>query len=510
MQDSIKVFTVLLVLLSMISIGIFSFLGINRSLGLDEAYSVFASNQTPTGIFMTLQSDTTPPFYYLLLSAWMRIFGRTEIAVRSLSAIFYVLSLIAVYVLGKSVYNDVVTGLLSSFLYMLSSEAIGHAQSARMHSLLGFFAVMSTLFFFRLFFFKSGSKKDMVLYVATNILGTFTHYWFFFVVFSQIVAHLLLFDRALIKRMAVAVLVSVLPFAIFWLPTMLSQMSSAAPSWIAFFIGRPGIYHLAYMFAKFYGDWMPAVPIYLAIFALLIFKVEGLKIGLRDASDIIRIFAQKQNLAFLTLLIASILPPFLISQVRPIFLPDRYTIIALCPMVMILGSLLAKLSSRSLLLVFCYILLAFTSVGFAMDRALPERYSSKLTAQYLVRNATDGDILIFTSLSQATIDYYLSLMGSSTKFTEISFPREVSSHLSWIDVNKLADQRYWAQMDTEADGILAQINSAAKKDGRIWLFYDNLPIDPILKSKLDSSLSFLGEADLRGSFFGGVLVYQKR
>src|SRR5258705_3967471 len=66
-----------------------AFYGAGKSLWLDEAYSVLVAKQHFSEMLVSLRHDTHPPLYYLLLSIWTKLFGDVEIALRSLSGVFY-------------------------------------------------------------------------------------------------------------------------------------------------------------------------------------------------------------------------------------------------------------------------------------------------------------------------------------------------------------------------------------------------------------------------------------
>src|SRR5690554_4518126 len=71
-------------------------------LWLDEAQSV-AIARLPTGdLFDALRNDGAPPLYYLVLHAWIRVFGESTTAVRSLSGVFALASLPAMWFLARA------------------------------------------------------------------------------------------------------------------------------------------------------------------------------------------------------------------------------------------------------------------------------------------------------------------------------------------------------------------------------------------------------------------------
>ncbi len=504
--SNLKVSRLTLITISILAIVLFSFFGIGRSVWLDEANSIYIASHNFKGIIANLKNDSNPPLYYFSLAIWIRLFGISELAVRCLSGIFYILSLVAVYGLGKALYNDKETGLLCSFLYMLSPVAIRQAQNARMYSLLGLLGILSTLLFLRLFLIKTNSKKDLALYIVVNILGTFTHYWFFFIIFSQVFCHILLFFRSSIRKFSSAIFISIIPFLALWLPILLLQVNNGSSSWMS----KPSIYRLVDTLLSFYGSGKLALLVYAGFLALIIFRIKDFKIRFKNISALKEFIIQKRNLAFLIILSVSLLTPLIISQVKPIYV-SRYTIIALLPFVMLIGALLSKFGNKILVLVCCYILLAGVSIGFinrTINPITPQQYADKSTTEYLIKHADNNDILIFTSLSRAGIDYYLRLKKPNKTFIKISFPSEIASHLGWRDVNKMLSRRHI--LESEAKSIIGHIDTLIENNKKIWLIYGyDTEISEILKNRLDTHFSLKEEKDLPGLFYNKIFIYEK-
>ncbi|MGH8004707.1 MAG: glycosyltransferase family 39 protein, partial [Limisphaerales bacterium] len=226
----------------------------------DECCSVEISNTNWAGIIENLKVNAhTPPLYYFLLNLWIKLFGTGEAAVRSLSAVFFIFSLFAIYVLGKTLF-DKKAGLLGAFLCMVSPLTIQHAQDARMYSLLALLGTLSTLFFIRLFFLKTVKTRDFFLYIIFNVAGTFTHYWFFFVLLSQSAAYFLLFPRAASKKFFLGGFLSALPFFALWTPVLLMQLANGGTSWM----DKPGPGALLSTLLIFFGGGKQGLLVYAA------------------------------------------------------------------------------------------------------------------------------------------------------------------------------------------------------------------------------------------------------
>ena len=129
----------------------FRFLKIGKQpLWLDEAFSVWMSRHSiPDIIKLTIDIDQHPPLYHILLSIWNALGGYSEAWVRSLSAVFGILTIIVIFSLGKTLSGPRV-GLLSALLLALSPFHIQYGQEARSYALLTLCASLSMLMTARL------------------------------------------------------------------------------------------------------------------------------------------------------------------------------------------------------------------------------------------------------------------------------------------------------------------------------------------------------------------------
>ena len=91
-------------------------------------------------------NDIHPPLYYFLLRIWTRIFGMTEIALRSLSALLGVLLVLATAELGRRIFSRV-TGLTAGILAAAAPFQVYYSQEVRMYILLALEAALALLLF---------------------------------------------------------------------------------------------------------------------------------------------------------------------------------------------------------------------------------------------------------------------------------------------------------------------------------------------------------------------------
>lgn len=486
-RNSVFLFITLLACLALF----FAFYGASKSLWLDEAYSVLIAKQSFSEMTASLKLDAHPPLYYLLLSIWIKLFGDAEVAVRSLSGVFYIGGVFVIYLLGREIYERRV-GFIAAFLYALSPLATGTAHSARMYALLGFLAALSTLLFTEIFLRDNNSRLVFWACIAVNVLGAFTQIWFFFLLASQILAYLILFYPKNRLKFFALQFFSVLPFAVLWTPILLIQMKNNATAWV----GRPGFAEIVAVFLGFFGERV-AIVFYPSIVALLIlsFKIWSPETRSKSFVSFKEYLKAEPTLTFALLFVFSIAIPFFIGQFKPIFGQTRYTIVALPAFVLIIASLLCRFVNQKQLIIFCAFL--FCLVGFAFVRFYNrvEICTDRNAVARLLERAERNDTIIFTSSSRLTADYYFNRFHAAGNFDEYSFPHELEEHPGWRNVPKMLENR--AALETEAENLIARLPNGANKPQKIWLFYGNdTEVNSILKNRLDADFVLQDKIDV--------------
>ena len=150
-----------------------------QSLWNDEGTSVAVAQRDLVTIARDAAQDIHPPLYYELLSSWVRLFGTSEAAVRSLSALLGVGLVALLYPLGRLLAGRW-AGLAAAFLAAINPFQVYYSQEARMYMLL---AVLSSLAVYAaLMWAASGRGKSRlgwgIVYVLAGAAGLYTHYAF--------------------------------------------------------------------------------------------------------------------------------------------------------------------------------------------------------------------------------------------------------------------------------------------------------------------------------------------
>ncbi|MBN1139481.1 MAG: glycosyltransferase family 39 protein, partial [Anaerolineae bacterium] len=100
----------------------------------DEGWSLYFAT-TDLGAMLQLTAvDIHPPFYYLLLQLWIKLFGPSPISVRLLSALIGVGAVPLIYLAGRRLFSHR-AGLLAGLLLAISPFHIYYSQEVRMYGL---------------------------------------------------------------------------------------------------------------------------------------------------------------------------------------------------------------------------------------------------------------------------------------------------------------------------------------------------------------------------------------
>ena len=466
----------------------------NSPLTSDEVWSVRVASLDYRSEMSALRADVHPPLYYQLLFVWLRVFGSGERAVRSLSALFYLLSVLAVYGLAKSLYGRQ-TAFLSATIFMTSPLAILSAQFVRMYSLLSLLSILSTWLYLQFSVKPRSSKFLFVSYVLINVLGTFTHIGFFFVIFGQLVFHLVFYRRTRLKEFLVAFAVSLVPYFVLWAPVLLRQVgtSQQGVAWI----NKPTVSTYMELLVMYGGVLWLIVPI------LLYLSWRG---RLKSATE----FSTLKLRSFPAWLLGfTILTPLIISQFKPIF-NSRLAIVGLHLFALTAAALIGNNKANYLISIELVIV---TAVGLFMLHPGFSRCDNRATASFLNSTTQKGDVVIFTSLTRLPIDYYMDQIANRNSLFETSFPAEIDSHPGYE--GRITEASRKAALEVEAKELVEKIDQlrAAGGNPRIFVLRGFHPdIDSILEKQLMLRFKPDSESALRcdeaSPYFKEIIVYR--
>jgi 4-amino-4-deoxy-L-arabinose transferase-like glycosyltransferase len=143
-----------------------------RDLWLDEAFSVLYARLDWSAVIDLRRAGTNPPLYHFLLCGWVEVFGSSEAAVRAPSVICGVLSVWAVYRLGRRLW-DRPTGLWAAGLLGVSNMAVAYSQEARFYALIELVAILSTWAAYA--WVRTPRRRTGLAYTASAVVFVWLH-----------------------------------------------------------------------------------------------------------------------------------------------------------------------------------------------------------------------------------------------------------------------------------------------------------------------------------------------
>lgn len=152
------------------------------SLRLDEAQSLMQTSQSPFALLYQLGQNVHVPLYHLTLHAWQVLVGSSVPAARTLSLLFFLASIPLMYAVGARAFSREV-GLIAAVLLAASPVMNWFGSEIRMYTLLVLVTLANQYFFFGVY--ARNDERSWAGYLATALVGIFTHYFFFLSLLSQ-------------------------------------------------------------------------------------------------------------------------------------------------------------------------------------------------------------------------------------------------------------------------------------------------------------------------------------
>ncbi|HET7721204.1 MAG TPA: glycosyltransferase family 39 protein [Acidimicrobiales bacterium] len=210
-------------------------------LWLDEALSVNIASLPIGDIGDALRRDGHPPLYYWFLHAWMELVGTGDVAVRSLSGLFGLVSLPLAYEAGRRRAGHA-AGLCVLALTALTPWCVRYATEARMYAL-----VLTLVFAGWLLaddLLRAPSRWRWAALAVVTSGGLLSHYWTIHLGIASVLLLAWTWWRAgrtsEVRRGVVRVAAALAAGAVLflpWVPAFLDQLAKTGTPWAA--AGRP-------------------------------------------------------------------------------------------------------------------------------------------------------------------------------------------------------------------------------------------------------------------------------
>jgi len=348
--------------------------------------------------------------YYLLLRGWAKL-GFSEFHLRSLSVLAGVLTLLAIYLLGKELYGRT-AGLLAALLLALHSFHIRYSQETRSYALLALTLVFAAYFLVRAL--RTASDRDWTAFVLLSALSVYVHFFAILVVLAFLCSVLFVPARPAGARRWIRILGLLGLLVAPAIRYLLSHRNIGLIDWIP----PPSWPLLARCAAALLGTGGVLGLIYVMT-CLGPFLAGGMrftKSGHEGNSNRVVLPVLWTVLPGLVLLVASFDRPVLI---------DRYLLMSVPGFVLLASYGVTRLQERWRVSVAAIlVLISAVSVQRSFQTYSTENQDWRGAVQYAVRNSEPGDVVVLDNgIVRPVFEYYRQQSNASAPRAYSFVPR---------------------------------------------------------------------------------------
>jgi uncharacterized membrane protein len=460
------------------------------SLRLDEAQSLFQTSRDVPGVLNLVAQDVHVPGYHLLLHFWQLLFSENGdiFTARMMSLVFFVALIPATYALASYAFGRRV-GLFAALLVTVSPFMNWYGSEARMYTMLAFMTVVHQLFFMKLF--KEGKTVHWVWFTLTAIAGMYTHYFFAFVILTELLFYLVSRKQFAAKKAFRKFILSGIVVALAIAPWIYYVVSLGFASNTQPSLTEPSSVDLFNTYAQF-------------IFG---FQVDGLNTVIVSLWPIVVLLAffalqktHKTTRTVIFFVMAAVIPvlgAFLISvTVRPFF-QSRYLIVALPALMIFVAWVLSIYPTkiRRALQTILIIVIAGLFAVQAINPNTPVKEDYRDAISYLEQSTTSRDVIVLSApFTIYPTEYYYKgdakvttqpiwdrfSQGSVPAFDEAKLPEQVKENTgsyqnAWLMLSY--DQGYNEKIKDYYDNNFER-TSAREFSKDLWVYSYKIRYDP--------------------------------
>ena len=358
----------------------------NQSIWGDEGFSAILSMKSVPEILEIIARDTSPPLWNIFEHYAFQFFGTGEVVIRSLSATFFLLTILFTYKIGALLFSKK-TGLIAALLTFLNPFFFTYAFEGRMYSIMALGVAASMYFYLRFFLEEEVSLTTKLGYVFFSLWALYSHHFSFFAFAIQGVWFLyeLAFGR---RKRAKKIFKLFLLVGVGYIPWLIPLYNQTKMVGGGFWLGTPTPTDLRKLIYDYLAEGIKQLNFILPIINL---KIYELALYAVLTTLILRNWFKnfKRSLFLVLWFLGPIVLTWLVSQKFQSIFFNRYILYTIPAAMLIVASGRRKLSIifiTIIILIFSYIDYYY----FVHPTKLPFRQMSEF-----VKNETqEGDYLI--------------------------------------------------------------------------------------------------------------------
>jgi uncharacterized membrane protein len=431
---------------------------------LDEALTVDIARLPLHAIPGALKQDGAPPLFYYLLHFWIRLFGQSDIATRSLSGVVGLLTLPVAWLCGRR-FGGPVVGWTTLVLMASAPFAVYYATEARMYALVmlltgcGFLALQRAL--------TRPRPGNLVAVAVVTAALLYTQYWSLYLVGVTGLWLLVSIVRARRRpspRAALAAVAAGCLLFVPWVPTFLYQAKHTGTPWAA----PPNfaaVINAVTGFTDNQGSNLAAGTnqgrlLALVYFAMLALALFGVGRSGRVVELDLRTQPRARGVTFVVVgtLFAAIAGGILTKSA---FSP-RYAAVVFLPLVVLIALGISTLLSPRVRLGMVTVAVAAGLIGSAQN-VITQRTQAPKVATVLDVTARPGDLVAFCPDQLGPSVY--RILDRPSVYDMVTFPRGSGpARVDWVDYETAVHRG-------SPSAFAAMLVAKAGRSHHVWLVW---------------------------------------
>ena len=443
-----------------------------QGIWFDEAHTWLMASRGLLCLWKEQVLSSSPPLYFSFMHYWIRFLGKHAFIIRLPSALSGILTIPLVYIIAKKMF-DKKTALISSLLVAFSSPHIYYSQEARCYMMLAASALLSGFCFYRMLLQEN--NRTRTAYIVSTLVCLYLHNYGIFIWLAQL---LYLFFKGYLKNYKMVI--AELAIFLLYIPRLIifsQQIYMDMNAWIM----KPNLINLIQTIAHLgiLSRNMPIFPLIAIIATInLILFTFIFFLAIRTAKE------RSDKFPLLICVLHFVFPigaSFLISFIKPMYIPGKYDFITYLFFILIIGKGISCLHKKKILYTVLTFILASSFVCNYNYFYIYRKSNNLLINKFIKERVRYDDVIIFTNLAILTYHYYFD--GDTHRYV-FSYPE--GDNLPCHPKEAIEEREDFA--DDQIAKISRKLLPIIDNNRRLFLFYSSMEIDRMLVRYLKEGL----------------------
>ena len=412
---------------ALVAAGLSLYIGLKQSVWFDEAYSILLAKYSFREIITLTAQDVHPPAYYWLLKAWTMVFGDSELALRSLSALFLGLSVGMIGLLLRKLFGAGVALKALPFV-VFAPFLLRYGFEIRMYVVVSFIGVAATYILLLAVEQVSVKKRRLLLalYAALVALGVYTLYFSALIWITHLVWILWRSRQTKELRVAAEVIAAYgVSFILFlpWVPVFLSKAGGSTLSNVTHHLDIDnliGIVSFAFVYESPWELGMLGVFVGLLIAAISYVAIVGFKNAKRKEKPSLLLLAAYVSVPVLVLIVVTYFAPVYLERYIAHFIIGGYALVGTSVALALRGNRKAVIVPIGIIVI-AYVIGISNLIGYGNYNFQRPGKGKPVVEQVASHISCDNDAVVFADDPMIAIEIGYYLKDCPIRFASSSY-----------------------------------------------------------------------------------------